>query len=50
MVRMDIYLLFRFGAAWERALPAAVLEAALVRPSRRTFEAARAAWVLVRRR
>ncbi len=40
---------FRFGAAWLRALPAAVFEGFEVRPSRSTLEAARAADGLVRR-
>lgn len=37
----------RFGARWLRALAAAVLEAAEVRPSRSTFDAAEAAFGLV---
>lgn len=40
---------FRFGAAWDRAEAAAVFEDRLVRPSRRTLDAARAADGLVRR-
>lgn len=47
MVRPAAHLLPRFGALWDRALPAAVLEARLVRPSRRTFEAAFPARTLV---
>lgn len=39
----------RLGAAWERAEPAAVLDALPVRPSRSTLLAALAAFGLVRR-
>ena len=42
-----IYFLRLLGGFCERALPAAVLDALLVRPSRRTFEAAFAAFELV---
>jgi hypothetical protein len=39
----------RFGARWDRADPAAVLDALDVRPSRRTLDAALPAFALVRR-
>jgi hypothetical protein len=45
----DSYFLRLFGAACDKALPAAIFEAVLVRPSRNTFEAAFAAFGLVRR-
>lgn len=44
---IELTYYFFFGRACERALPAAVLEALLVRPSRRTFEAAEAAFLEV---
>ena len=43
----DSYFVFGFGFACDKALPAAVLLAAPVLPSRRTFEAADAAFGLV---
>jgi hypothetical protein len=43
----DSYFLRLFGAACDRALPAAIFDAVLVRPSRKTFEAALAALGLV---
>jgi hypothetical protein len=41
------YLPFFLGARWDKALPAAVLLALLVRLSRRTLDAAFAAFALV---
>ena len=42
-----IYLFLRLFSRWESALPAADLEALLVRPSRNVFDAAVAAFVEV---
>jgi len=51
MQALAVYFLLRFGAGLlgtcDSALPAAVFDALLVRPSRRTFEAALAAFGLV---
>lgn len=46
---MADYLRRGFGARWESADPAAVLDARLVRPSRSTLDAAFAAFAEVRR-